>query len=70
MALDVGGLVDVPVVAHVAPVDPAHGHDLTGAEDLALRGHARTTTRGPRPRIRALTAGLSWAASRHVRGRP
>ena len=26
MALDVGGLVDVPVVvAHVAPVDPAHG---------------------------------------------
>ncbi len=25
---------------------------------------------GPRPRIRAITAGLSWAASRHVRGRP
>jgi hypothetical protein len=46
MALDVGGLVDVPVVVtHVAPVDPAHGHDLAGAEDLALRGHAGTTTR-------------------------
>jgi hypothetical protein len=46
MALDVGGLVDVPVVVtHVAPVDPAHGHDLAGAEDLALRGHAVTTTR-------------------------
>jgi hypothetical protein len=46
MALDVGGLVGVPVVvAHVAPVDTAQGHDLAGAEDLALSGHARTTTR-------------------------
>jgi hypothetical protein len=33
------------VVAHVAPVDPAHGHNLAGAEDLALSGHAVTTTR-------------------------
>jgi hypothetical protein len=46
MALDVGGLVYVRVVlAHVAPVDPAQGYDLAGAEDLALSGHARTTTR-------------------------
>jgi hypothetical protein len=45
MAFDVGGLVDVPVVvAHVARVDPAHGHDLAGPEDLALRGHAVATT--------------------------
>jgi hypothetical protein len=46
MALHVGGLVDVPVVvAPVAPVDPAHGHNLAGTEDLALRGHAVATTR-------------------------
>jgi hypothetical protein len=60
MALDVGGLVYVRVVlAHVAPVDPAQGYDLAGAEDLALSGHARTTTRNlAAPSVRSLSEAV------------
>jgi hypothetical protein len=74
MALDVGGLVDVSVVvAHVASVDPAQGHDLAGAEDLALSGHARITTRdlaaasvrSPTDAIRRGPAGVSVRQTVH-----